>query len=1292
MAITGEDVDIIVAQVLERIKGDSVRIDDLARTNELVGEDLLELNGGRCVSLEDLKKFIKGIGIYLEVIGKNDKETIPTDNNVFSALRTLFEISKNEEMFKKIFLRKDQSDSTKFLLKLLGGAFFGDFVTGIQGGMIDKNGDAELRSIYARKRIFTPELAYNRVTYIKGKYVISPGGGCTVDAVTDNGDGTYTIKPDLTDADALSQFPDDILTTYFVTRSEEGVLNGFEEMKFRVVSSDFDAKTFVITPKSGNNWIPQESMVLAQTGNFTDAERQTYIIFDTVNGNNSITFFDHANTWEPEPAQMPIWIGKKKGMTVAGINCDDYPAVLQNILMTGLIFQIDEITGDTVRVPLDKGEWKAGQYGYYNRVSHNGALWLCISEEGTSEEPGTGNAWLKQVAEGAEGKPGLSVVGGGHWEASKTPYAANTMVTLFNCVFISNVETSEPPLAIARFKNGNYRRKPDGGYILAGKSADFTVHPDWVMLLDGRELKGTSITFLGSFATAPSNPVEGNSYYNTTDKCTYIYRNGVWMVMVSDGKDGRDYEWIYTRNNSIGITPDKPDSKQQDDYVPVGWTDDFLGVSEEFQVEWACKRTKKNGTWSDWSTPAIVHRWSKDGENAIFADLDNEMVNCALTYDGKATKAQSWTTNVTMWYGTEATELNSLTTTQPSGFTVSADKATGRVTVSVAQGTAVAETTNIEITLVAQISGQNYERKLTFTIAGVRAGEAGADAVMYSLVTSVSSVTKDKNGSYSVASVSCTRQKTVGSTITDTKDGELKYSLDGGAEVVLDNGVGISPANFNRYIKFIFYVSGNIVDIETVPLIADGRDGAQGEPGTGLNPRGHWTASSVPFYKNDLVNFAYGTFVALRETSEPPLAISRFKNGNYRRKRDGGYILAGNSANMTVHSDWQMMTPPDQNASYWLDSPVSSIGISSVGTPSPSSVQVTCRMSIHGSTQLCGLFYLVARKYNGSWLSHVSPVKGYDITVPATSGYTQFAVRAYRTSSDANAWNDNYVCEKGIGVSTDGTNGKDGADAAFLYDNGPWKSGTSYVWNDTRRDKVIHPFDGVYYNFLVKAKGMTVTAAPSSVTGDANWEAANKFVNIATDSLFADGANIANFLFKGGVMRSQAETDGVANMILNGNTGYFHCSNVDITGGKFVNIRISTKDSGDMIIFDSVSNSIELSSSGHVLGQLYFVGSGNIKSGRLGLFSTDNKRTFLDAGEIIINPPGISTVLGTSLRIGDDLIQGSTYFEVGKSFLKFCEPAETFTGFTGVFTAMTSTYTHGTVYIKNGIIYKVEQR
>ena len=161
----------------------------------------------------------------IDIIKTTDTKT-PSDWNVFSALRAL-----------RMFLRKDQPDETNYLLKLLGGAIiknlakFGDFLTGISGAMIDDNGDAEFRSIYARKRIFTPEVAYNRVTYIKGKFIISPGGGCTVDTVTDNGDGTYTIKPDLTDADGLSQFKGDYLTTYFVTKNEEGKLTGFEEMR-----------------------------------------------------------------------------------------------------------------------------------------------------------------------------------------------------------------------------------------------------------------------------------------------------------------------------------------------------------------------------------------------------------------------------------------------------------------------------------------------------------------------------------------------------------------------------------------------------------------------------------------------------------------------------------------------------------------------------------------------------------------------------------------------------------------------------------------------------------------------------------------------------------------------------------------------------------------------------------------------------------------------------------------------------------------------------------------------------
>lgn len=1219
-----------------------------------------------------------GSGVY--VIGSHDS-TPATDHNVYSALRSLI-----------MFMRKDTEERTGFLLSLLGGtvikkyAKFGDFVTGVSGGYIDEKGNLEMESGVFRKRLFVPEIAYNRTTYFKGRMVNSPGGGCTVLSYVDNGDGTYTIAPDLTDADGLSQFVDDILTTYFVTKNSEGKLNGFEEMKFRVTAADYTAKKFTVIPRPGHSdWKPAEQMVLAQTGNFTDPERQTYILIDSVNGNNCITFFDNANTWDPEPAQMPAWFGKKKGMTVAGINADNYSAVLQNIIMTGLIFQIDEITGNKVRVPLDKGEWVAGKYAYYDRVSHNGALWLCVDDNGTTTEPSDDNpAWLKQVDKGADGATGpqgvpgtpgkdgvtyytwiryadnaqgggisnnptgkayigfaynktsavesntpsdytwseikgeqgvpgapgadgktyytwiaysdnadgtgmyqqpkdttkyigiavnketatessnpsdytwslfkgkdgadgLSVIGGGHWESSKTPYEVNTMVTLAGCVFISKVKTSNPPIKIARFRNGNYRKKKDGGYILAGKSADWTVHEDWEMLLDGRELKGESITFLGEFASHPSNPKEGDSYRNTADHCTYIYRNGLWMVMVKDGTDGKDgkgYEWIYTRTNIIGLTPDKPDSKQQDDYIPEGWTDDFLGVDADHQVEWACKRVKRDGVWSEWSTPAPVHRWSKDGESNIMADLDNEMVSVALTSTGVTTSAQSWTTHVSMWYGTEKLTLETLTVSTPAGFTASTSKATGAVAISVAAGKSVPEQNTVTITLAAMKNGQLYTRELTFKITGVRGGADGSDAVIYSLVTSATMVSKNKNGGYSVASVSCRRMKTVGAVTTATTDGELKYSRDGAAEVPIGDGVGVASGNFTSSLKFVFYVNGQAVDVETVPMVVDGSDGKDGES---ITAAGHWESANTPYAKNSTVSFAGGSYLSKVETSNPPIKIAKFRNGRLRRKRDGGYILAGRSANRTVHADWQeMVAPVGPSASYWLDSPVSVINFTSTGTPSPSGFLVTCKQNVAGNVSTCSTLYLAARKYNGSWLAHVGATLNSQISVPATAGYTQFAVRAYKSASDANAWNNNFVAEKGVGVANDGSIGATGATGAFPRDRGVWASGQTYVWNADYRDKVIYLIGGVYYNFLVKNYGASVTAAPTSVNGDSNWEAMQKFVNIATDTLFADGANVAGFMFKDKVLKSF--NDKGETLLINGVTGYFKCKNAEITG------------------------------------------------------------------------------------------------------------------------------------------------
>lgn len=76
---------------------------------------------------------------YVYDIIKSFEPKTPSDNNVFSALKSL-----------KTLLRKDQSDSTNFLLKLLGGAEFGVFASGISGANIDAQGAAELLSLVLR--------------------------------------------------------------------------------------------------------------------------------------------------------------------------------------------------------------------------------------------------------------------------------------------------------------------------------------------------------------------------------------------------------------------------------------------------------------------------------------------------------------------------------------------------------------------------------------------------------------------------------------------------------------------------------------------------------------------------------------------------------------------------------------------------------------------------------------------------------------------------------------------------------------------------------------------------------------------------------------------------------------------------------------------------------------------------------------------------------------------------------------------------------------------------------------
>lgn len=1151
-----------------------------------------------------------------------------------------------------MFLHKDRADGTPFPITFGDWVKFGEFLTGISGGCIDKNGILEMEEGIFRKRLFVPEIAYNRVTYFKGRMCASPGGGCTVKEWSDNGDGSYTITPDLTDADGLSQFVDDILTTYFVTKNAEGKLQGFEEMKFRVTSADYTAKTFVMTPKPGTDWKPGDAMVLAQTGNFTDEDRQTYILIDTVNGNNCITFFDHANTWDVEPAQEMSWIGKKKGRTVHGIPADNYSAVFRHVIMSGKIFQVDDITGEAFRVPLFKGTWQKGEkYAYYDEVTHNGSSWICVNEKGTSTEPADGNAdWLKYAAKGESGKGikstdveyAISVsnviapVDG--WQTTSPEWEAGKYIWSRTKIVYSDGEvkyTQAACISGGQGADGKGIKSITEEYYLSSSSATTTggkwqtTSPAWkngwyiwtrtrIVFTDGtttttnaicvtgsKGADGTSITNCGNWQTGKHIPYMGITkmagrvflciapdgtdnppmWTQTTNEGRRILQtqNGgksygytitgdlntaEYELLVEngqDGKDGKGYEWIF-KHTTENVTPPTPATSQVDDYVPSGWHDDPIGVSESLPYEWACCRTKKDGVWSAFSPAAIWAKWGFDGESAIVADFDNEMESIALTYEGKTVAQSVLKTTVGMWYGTQKLQLKSISCVTPAGVTESYNVNTGVIAFTVASGISMPARSEVRITVTATVQDTDISRELVFTITGVRAGNPGSDAILYRLVPSVSSVSKRKDGTYSVAGVSCTRTKSVGGSTAVTTDGVLKYSKDGGSEVEIQNGTAISPKNFTTQLQFVFYVGGQVVDRETIPMVVDGTDGNPGKPGgdgESVKAGGEWRTANTPYKKLTICTMGSRSWLSKVDTSNPPLWTQTTHDGRRITQTQNGGKSYGYIITEEVNTDeWEQLT--QDGGMVYLISTCSNIRVSSAGSLVPSAFRVYAKRTLGSATLTYPDGYLAARGYsNGIWSAIAGPSRASEITVNASAGYSTFSVRCYQSQADASAWNDSFIAEISVGVSYDGASGRD---ASEPRPRGFFAKGNTYVWNEDYHDIVLATFNNRTIPFRVRAYGTSVTVAPTSIDGDANWEAAQQYMFVAmdmalirkirADEIYVDDLVVQNVLARDKTGKAMCQIDGE-----NGGIGFLAGGNIqwDAKGNVFQDASIFRK-------------------------------------------------------------------------------------------------------------------------------------
>ena len=318
-----------------------------------------------------------------------------TSTNIEATVLTVLDkiIAKDQTLSGKI-------SSAKFLSGLLG-----------YGWMIDTQGNGELHSLSIRSFLEVPELQYNQVQVIGDELWVTAGGVISDVQAADSGRYTITLK--LEEGQTNPFAADDIL------RGIYHVSTGFSTIQMRVDSVAEDG-TMTVTPRTPD-LVPQKFMNIAKTGNFTNAARQRSILISSKQGR--IQFMADVNDWEIAPSMVRMILGDTSGFVHPSFgDTSGYNAFLENILMTGRIFQKSADGTTTKPVAVNKGEWEAGTYYYYDEVTHKGSLWLCTAES-TSEEPSASSIdWVEEVASGSgsPGPAGPALRSRGVWSASET--------------------------------------------------------------------------------------------------------------------------------------------------------------------------------------------------------------------------------------------------------------------------------------------------------------------------------------------------------------------------------------------------------------------------------------------------------------------------------------------------------------------------------------------------------------------------------------------------------------------------------------------------------------------------------------------------------------------------------------------------------------------------------------------------------------------------------------------------------------------------------------------------------
>ena len=163
------------------------------------------------------------------------------------------------------------------------------FVSGASGWLIDKLGNAEFKSVFVREKFITNEFVYNRIRVTEDEEIIS--SSIKIASYFDNGDGTFTVYPDLREADNNPLADSDLLIGYYHNLGNSGVI--YSVQQFTAISDPGSDQSILLEAEGDS--IPYQHMIIARVGNLIDAERQSFIRISS--RTNCQYFYDGIDSW-----------------------------------------------------------------------------------------------------------------------------------------------------------------------------------------------------------------------------------------------------------------------------------------------------------------------------------------------------------------------------------------------------------------------------------------------------------------------------------------------------------------------------------------------------------------------------------------------------------------------------------------------------------------------------------------------------------------------------------------------------------------------------------------------------------------------------------------------------------------------------------------------------------------------------------------------------------------------------------------------------------------------------------